>query len=48
MPNMELPRQEKSERIHLHQTSRARRAKGTALGKGMKRVRERGTQVRKK
>ena len=37
----ELPRQKKSKRIHLHQTSSARDAKGTALRKGRKRERER-------
>ena len=41
-PNEELPRQKKSKRIHFHQTSSARDAKGTALRKGRKR--ERGTQ----
>ena len=33
----------KSKRIHLHQTSSARHAKGTALRKGRKRERERNT-----
>ena len=48
-PNKELPRQKKSKRIHLHQASSARDAKGTALRKGRKRQRERerGTQVQK-
>ena len=46
-PNKELPRQKKSKRIHLYQTSSARDAKGTALSKGRKRERE-GTQVGKK
>ena len=45
-PNKEFPRQKKSKRIHLQQTSSARDAKGTALRKGRKR--ERGTQVGKK
>ena len=40
-PNKEFPRQKKSKRIHLHQTSYARDAKGTALRKGRKRERER-------
>ena len=41
-PNKELPRQKKSKRIHLHQTSFARDAKGTALTKRKeKRERER-------
>ena len=40
-PNKELPRQKKSKRIHFHQSSSARDAKGTALRKGRKRVRER-------
>ena len=44
-PNKEFPRQKKSKRIHLHQTSSARDANGAALRKGRKRVRERGTQV---
>ena len=44
-PNKEFPRQKKSKRIHFHQTSSARDAKGTALRKGRKR--ERGTQVGK-
>ena len=39
-PNKELPRQKKSKRIHFHQTSSARDAKGTALRKGRKRERE--------
>ena len=43
----ELPRQNKSKRIHLYQTSSTGVAKGTALRKGRKRERERGTQVRK-
>ena len=42
-PNKEFPRQKKSKRIHLHQTTSARDAKGTALRKGRKR--ERGTQA---
>ena len=44
-PNKEFPRQKKSKRIHFHQNSSARHAKGTALRKGRKR--ERGTQVGK-
>ena len=39
-PNKEFPRQKKSKRIQLHQTSSARDAKGTALRKGRKRERE--------
>ena len=46
-PNKGLPRQKKSKRIHLHQNSSARDAKGTALRKGRKREREGGTQVQK-
>ena len=48
-PNKELSRQKKSKRIHLHQTSSAGHAKGTALRKGKKkeRERERGTQIQK-
>ena len=38
-----FPRQKKSKRIHLHQTSSARDAKGTALRKGRKRERARNT-----
>ena len=38
--NKEFPRQRKSKRIHLHQASSARDAKGTALRKGRKRERE--------
>ena len=45
-PNKELPRQKKSRRIHFHQTSSARDAKGTALRKEGK-EKERGTQVGK-
>ena len=44
-PNKELPRQKKSKRIYLHQTSSARDAKGAAVRKGRKRERERGTQI---
>ena len=40
-PNKELPRHKKSKRIHLHQTSSARDAKGAAVRKGRKRERER-------
>ena len=39
-PSKEFPRQKKSKRAYLHQTSSARDAKGTALRKGRKRVRE--------
>ena len=39
-PNKEHPRQKKSKKVHLHQTSSARDAKGTALRKGRKRERE--------
>ena len=46
-PNKEFPRQKKSKRIHFHQPSSARDAKGTALRKGRKRERERN-KVRKK
>ena len=48
-PNKEFPRQKKSKRIYLHQTSSERDAKWTALRKGRKRERERdrGTQVQK-
>ena len=47
MRNKELPRQKKSKRIHFHQTSCARDAKGTALRKGRKRERERNTGKKK-
>ena len=33
-PNKEFPRQKKSKRIYLHQTSSARDAKGAAVRKG--------------
>ena len=46
-PNKDLPRQKKSKRIHLHQTSSARDAKGTALRRGRKRERERNTGMKK-
>ena len=42
-PNKELPRQKKSKRIHFHQTSSARDAKGTAIKEGKEK--EKGTQV---
>ena len=42
-PHKEFPRQKKSKGIHVHQTSSARDAKGTALKKGRKRERERNT-----
>ena len=43
-PNKELPTQKKSKRIHLHQTSSAKDAQGTALRKEGK-EKDRGTQV---
>ena len=46
-PNKEFPRQKRSKRIHLHQTSSAGDAKGTALRKGRKRERERNTDKKK-
>ena len=42
-PNKEFPRQKKSKRICLYQTSSARDAKRTALRKGRKGERERKT-----
>ena len=39
-PNKELPTKKKSKRIHLHETSSARDAKGTALRKERKEKRE--------
>ena len=44
-PNKEFPRHKKCKRMHFHQTSSARDAKGTALRKGTERVKERITQV---
>ena len=46
-PNKEFPRQKKSKKIHIHQTSSARDAKGTALRKGRKRERKRNTGMKK-
>ena len=46
-PNKEFPRQKKSKRIYLHQTSSARDAKQTALRKGRKRERESNTGIKK-
>ena len=50
-PNKEFPRQKKSKRIYLQQTSSARDAKGTVLRLrkkgGRERERERGTQVQR-
>ena len=42
-PHKEFRTQNKSKRIHFHQTSSARDAKGTALRKGRKRERQRNT-----
>ena len=41
--NKDFPKENKPKRIHFHQTSSARDAKGTALRKGRKRERERNT-----
>ena len=46
-PNKEFPRQKKSKRIYLHQTSSARDAKGAAIRKGRKRAKEGRTQVQR-
>ena len=46
-PNKEFPRQKKSKRLYLHQTSSVRDAKGAAVRKGRKKERERRTQVQK-
>ena len=46
-PNKEFPRQRKSKRIYLHQTSSARDAKGAAIRKGRKKTQERRTQVQR-
>ena len=43
--NKELHTQKKAKRIQLHQTSTARYAKGTAVRRGRKTVKEKGTQV---
>ena len=45
--NKEFPRQKKSKRIHLYQTSFARDAKGTALRKGRRTEREMNTGTKK-
>ena len=45
-PNKELPRQKKSKRINLHQSSSARDAKGMALRKRRKKGRERNTSMK--
>ena len=46
-PNKEFPRQKKSKRIYLHQTSSARDAKGIALRRRRERVRERKPGMKK-
>ena len=46
-PKKELPREKKSKRIYLHQTSSARDAKGAAVRKGRKREKEGRTQVQR-
>ena len=46
-PNKEFPRQKKSKRIYLHQTSSARHAKGAAVRKRRKREKEGRTQVQR-
>ena len=46
-PNKEFPRQKKSKRIYLHQTSSVRDAKGAAVRKGRKREKEGRTQVQR-
>ena len=46
-PDKEFPRQNKPKRIHFHQASSARDAKGTALRKGRKRERESNTGMKK-
>ena len=42
-PNKDLPRQQKSKRVHHHQTTFARDAKGTAVKKVRKREKKRNT-----
>ena len=46
-PNKDFPRQKKSKRIYLHQTSSARHAKGAAVRKRRKREKEGRTQVQR-
>ena len=46
-PNKEFPRPKKSKRIHLHQTSSARDAKGATVRKGRKREKEGRTKVQR-
>ena len=46
-PNKAFPKQKKSKRIQLHQTSSARDAKGTALRKEREREKEGRTQVQR-
>ena len=46
-PNKEFPRQKKSKRIYLHQTSSATDAKGTALRRGRKRERKKNKDMKK-
>ena len=46
-PNKEFPRQKKSKRIYLHQTSSASDAKGAAVRKGRKIEKEGRTQVQR-
>ena len=46
-PNKEIPRQNKSKRIHPHKTRSARDAKGAAVRKGRKREREKNTRTKK-
>ena len=46
-PNKEFPRQKKSKRIYLHQTSSARDAKGAAVREGRNREKEGRTQVQR-
>ena len=46
-PNTELPRQNKSKKIHLQQTSSARDAKRATVRNGMKREKEGRAQVQR-
>ena len=48
MQNKEFPRQKKIKRIHDYKTSTERHAKGTALRRGRKRVRERNKGIKGK
>ena len=46
--NKELPRQEKPDRIHHHQTSITRNVKGTILRRGRKKIKNMNKKISKK